>query len=84
MTQQIYGYGNVAFHNRKPEGDDAWFATREERDKELAFVRSQAIAEGLSESAARHGLYPMTGNPRMLPGVWLADADAVIGPDGTW
>jgi len=57
---KLFGYHNVVFFTTKAEGDLTYFSSKEERDKALRKLRAQAIQRGLSESSARHGIYPVT------------------------
>lgn len=55
----VYGFTNVAFYNRAPEGDDTWFASARARNVALRELRERAIADGLSKTAAQAGIYPV-------------------------
>jgi len=61
----IFGILNAAAFNLRTEGDVSFYSSREERDAALDQVRSEAISHGLSESASRAGIYPIS----------LSDAD---------
>ncbi|MFO0447373.1 MAG: hypothetical protein ACK52I_01570 [Pseudomonadota bacterium] len=63
---KIYGYANVAFFNVRADGDESYFASKAERDAAITGTRERAIAHGLSETAARSGIYPITATKTEL------------------
>lgn len=63
---KIHGFANVAFFNARADGDESYFATKAERDAALVGTRERAIARGLSETAARSGIYPITATKTEL------------------
>ena len=55
----VYGHCNCAFYNTRSDGDESWFATREERDASLSRLRETAVRNGLGVTAAKAGIYPI-------------------------
>lgn len=63
----IYGFRNVAFHSGPAaEGYAVWYPTGAARDEALSALRSEAVARGLSRSAAQAGIYAVTMSQRHL------------------
>lgn len=58
-NKRLFGYVNVAFHNRSADGQERVFTTREARDEALAALRERAVAGGLNKGASVAGIYPV-------------------------
>jgi hypothetical protein len=72
----VYGFTNVAFYNRKPQGDRTWFASARARNVALRELRARAIAKGLSASAAQAGIYPVRRHVASEVGAaWLREIE---------
>lgn len=56
----LHGYRNEAYYPAAREADrTVMFLSVAERNAALAALRAEAIRSGLSESAARSGIYPV-------------------------
>ena len=63
MSKCFRGIRNSAFHNRDPGGDELWWSSKRERDRALADLRADALAAGLSASAAHAGIHAIKRCP---------------------
>jgi len=82
-SRLVFGFCNVAFFATRPEGTETWFSTQSERNRALTAVRERATGAGLSESAARAGIYPITSTlaavrGRIGPAVRVSDDLAAL------
>lgn len=82
-SDEVFGFVNCAAFNRDPAGDRSYYATREQRDAELADLRRWAIGRGLSESAAQTGIYPVksTAGAVLDSGETITDGESEITDD---
>lgn len=60
MGAYARGYRNTAFYNRHASGDTTYFPSKRARDAALAKLRDHAVDRGLSPSAARYGIVPVS------------------------
>lgn len=81
-NRTVFSWVNCAAFNRDPSGDYGEIhLDRAKRDAALAEVRAWAVSRGLSESAARSGIYPVKMTAAKLRNVLrdtLPDAIDVI------
>ena len=80
-NSKIHGYVNLAFHARSADGDRSYFLTSAERDTHLARFRAHAIGCGLSVSAARSGIYPISTRASALGEDELDRLEYPVGAD---
>lgn len=63
---KVYGFRNCRFRNFRPTGDDSWFISKGARNLALKRLRAEAVAAGLSASAAQAGIYAVVSRVSKL------------------